>query len=82
MEWTCVAYYFACICINIYYPIAQFIPPFMFTVTINTNVTAWSIWRILSYSFTQIAYEKIIRAKLLRVLCTCNSTPGFHNTEC
>jgi hypothetical protein len=40
MEWTCVAYYFACICVNIYYSVAQFIRPFMFTVTINTNVNS------------------------------------------
>ena len=75
----CVAYCFACICINIYYLITHFIRPFMFTVTINTIVIAWSIWHILSYSFTQLAYEEIIRAKILRVLCTCNSTQGFQN---
>jgi len=53
----------------LYYLITHFVRPFMFTVTINNNVTAWSIWHILSFSVTQLVYEEIIRAKLLRVLC-------------
>lgn len=69
-----------CICISIYYLITHCICPVMCTVTVNTNVTAWSVLCVLSYSIAQLSREEIIRAKLLRMLCTCNSTPGFQNT--
>jgi len=37
MEWLCVAYCFACICLNIYCIITHFFRPFMFIVTINNQ---------------------------------------------
>lgn len=42
----------------------------MFTVTIDIDVTACSIWQMLSYSFTHLIYEEKILAKLLGMFVT------------